>query len=226
MASKERTEKLIKGLYDAVVAYDDVRVVELSKAVIEEGVNAYDAVTKGLAAAMEQVGKLYAKQEYFVPELLVCADALYAGLEILKPHIKTNSAEAQVKRQIVLGVVEGDIHNIGKNLVKIMFDAAGWIVHDLGEDVKLERFVEEQQRTKADIVGISALMTTSMLAMPRIIKMIRAKNHNVIIMVGGAPLTLDTAKQYGADGYAESAATAVQEAIRLIEARGITLRGK
>jgi methanogenic corrinoid protein MtbC1 len=217
MPSKEKRDTLIKGLFDAVVAYDDKRVIELSREVIAEGVDAYDAVRHGLAAAMEKVGELYARQEYFVPELLVCADALYAGLEILKPHIRVNPYENKAPRQIVLGVVEGDIHNIGKNLVKIMFDAAGWTVHDLGQDVKLSRFVEEQQKTNADVVGISALMTTSMLAMPRVIQMLRARNPDTVIMVGGAPLTLGTAKQYGADGYAESAATAVQEALRLVE---------
>ena len=216
MASTERAEELLKGLYDAVVAYDEERAVELSKAVLEEGVDAYDAVLNGLAAAMEKVGELYANKEYFVPELLLCSDALYAGMDILRPHIKLNSAEDQVQRQIVLGVVEGDIHNIGKNLVKIMFDAAGWTVHDLGEDVKLERFVEEQQRTASEVVGISALMTTSMLAMPKVVEMIRAKDSKVIIMLGGAPLTREIASQYGADGYADSAATAVQEALRLV----------
>jgi methanogenic corrinoid protein MtbC1 len=219
MASTERAEELLKGLYDAVVAYDEERAVELSKAVLEEGVDAYDAVLNGLAAAMEKVGELYANKEYFVPELLLCSDALYAGMDILRPHIKLDSAEDQVQRQIVLGVVEGDIHNIGKNLVKIMFDAAGWTVHDLGEDVKLERFVEEQQRTASEVVGISALMTTSMLAMPKVVEMIRAKDSKVIIMLGGAPLTREIASQYGADGYADSAATAVKEASKLVEKR-------
>ena len=219
MASTERAEELLKGLYDAVVAYDEERAVELSKAVLKEGVDAYDAVLNGLAAAMEKVGELYANKEYFVPELLLCSDALYAGMDILRPHIKLNSAEDQVQRQIVLGVVEGDIHNIGKNLVKIMFDAAGWTVHDLGEDVKLERFVEEQQSTASEVVGISALMTTSMLAMPKVVEMIRAKDSKVIIMLGGAPLTREIASQYGADGYADSAATAVKEAVKLVEKR-------
>jgi methanogenic corrinoid protein MtbC1 len=219
MASTERAEQLLKGLYDAVVAYDEERAVELSKAVLEEGVDAYDAVVNGLAAAMEKVGELYANKEYFVPELLLCSDALYAGMDILRPHIKLDSAEAQVQRQIVLGVVEGDIHNIGKNLVKIMFDAAGWTVHDLGEDVKLERFVEEQQRTASEVVGISALMTTSMLAMPKVVEMLRAKDSKVIIMLGGAPLTREIASSYGADGYADSAATAVKEASKLVEKR-------
>lgn len=215
MASEERTKEILKELYDAVVAYDEETAVKLSKIVLEEGVDTYEAVTNGLAAGMHRAGELYAKHEYFVPQVLLCSDALYAGLDILRPHIKAESA-SQVKRQIVIGTVEGDIHDIGKNLVKIMFDAAGWIVHDLGSDVTLERFAEEQARTNSDVVGLSALMTTTMLAMPKVIQMIKARNPNVAIMVGGAPLSRDIAQQYGADGYADNAGEAVQETINML----------
>jgi len=215
MSSEERTQELIKGLYDAVVNMDEEAAVELSRAILKEGIDAYQAVTNGLAAAMQKVGELYANKEYFVPELLLCADALYAGLDVLRPHIKAEKME--VKGQIVIGVVEGDIHDIGKNLVKIMFDAAGWTVHDLGRDVKIERFMEEQQRTNSNIVALSALMTTSMMAIPKVVQMIKALNPNVAVMVGGAPLTREIATSYGADGYADTAANAVQEAVRLVE---------
>lgn len=214
MASKERTQEIFKALYDAVVAYDEKASAELSQTALEEGIEAYDAVMSGLSAGMEKVGQLYASHEYFVPQLLLCADALYAGLEILRPHIKRHEEEAKLK--IVLGTVEGDIHDIGKNLVKIMFDAAGWTVYDLGKDVKIERFAEEQERTASDVVALSALMTTSMLAMPSIIKMVKAVNPNVAIMVGGAPLTPEIAKRYGADGYAGNAGEAVRETVSVI----------
>ncbi len=214
MASEERTRELLKGLSDAVVAFDEEAVGKLSQAVLEEGVDAYDAVMNGLAAGMVEVGGLYEKKVYYVPELLLCADALYAGLDILRPHIK--SREGDLKGQVVIGTVEGDVHDIGKNLVRMMFEAAGWTVHDLGRDVKLERFVEEQLRTDADIVALSALMSTSMLAIPKVIEMIRARNPNVAIMVGGAPITEEVSKQYGADGYASHAGNAVQEAIKMI----------
>ena len=219
MASAERAQELIKGLYDSVVNMDEEAVVELSHAVLEEGIDAYEAVVKGLTAAMDRVGMLYANHEYFVPELLLCSDALYAGLDILRPHVKKETAE-DAKRQIIIGVVEGDIHDIGKNLVRIMFDAAGWTVHDLGRDVKLERFVEEQQRTNSDIVALSALMTTSMLAMPKVIQMVKAKAPNVAVMVGGAPLTREIAKGYGADGYADNAGEAVEEALNMLSRLG------
>lgn len=216
MVSNERRKQILKGLYDGVVAFDEDSVVELSKAAVQEGVDAYDAIMKGLAAGMEKVGELYVSQEYFVPELLLCADALYAGLDILRPHVKGRGSEDAGKK-IVLGVVEGDVHDIGKNLVKVMFDAAGWEVYDLGNDVQLDKFVEEQQRTGADIVGISALMTTSMLAMPRVTKMIKTRNPNVAVMLGGAPITREIATSYGADGYADNAGEAVQEAVRTVD---------
>jgi methanogenic corrinoid protein MtbC1 len=214
MASKERTEDLMKKLREAVIGMDEEAAVEHSKAVLDEGVDAYYAVMNGLAKGMDKVGQLYESQEYFVPELLLCSDALYAGLEILKPHIK--SEDEQTKGRLIIGVVEGDIHDIGKNLVKIMFEAAGWTVYDLGRDVQLIRFAEEQRRTNSDIVAISALMTTSMLALPEAVKLIKASNPNVAVMVGGAPVTRDIAKSYGADGYADNAGQVVKEAARVL----------
>ncbi len=214
MVSKERRQELLKGLYDAVVNYDEDASAKLSLVLLDEGVDPYDAVMNGLMAGMEKVGELFANHEYFVPEVLMCSDALYAGLNILQPHMKYDTTRE--KGQVVIGTIEGDVHDIGKNLVKIMFEAAGWTVHDLGKDVKLEKFVEEQMKTDSDVVAISALMTTSMLGIPKVIEMIRARNPNVAIMVGGAAITEDVAKQYGADGYAESAGNAVQEAIKMI----------
>jgi methanogenic corrinoid protein MtbC1 len=215
LSSEERTKELIKGLHDAVVNMDEHAVAELSQAVLKEGVDAHDAVTHGLAAAMDKVGELYIEQEYYVPELLLCSDALYAGLHILQPYIKVEGV--QQKKQIVLGVVEGDFHDIGKNLVKIMFEVSGWTVHDLGSDVKLERFLEEQQKTNSDIVGMSALLTSTMLAMPVAIRMIKEQDPDVPVIVGGAPLTREIAKNYGADGYANNAVEAVEEATRVID---------
>lgn len=217
MASEERTKEILQLLYDAVVAFDEDRAAELCHAVLDEGVDPYTAVVDGLSRGMAEAGERYERMEYFVPELLLCSDALYAGLDILKPAILASGRETGVKGSIVLGVVEGDIHDIGKNLVRIMFEAAGWTVYDLGRDVKLERFVEEQARTNCEVVALSALMTTSMLAMPKVISMLRAKDARVRIMVGGAPINPDVATKFGADGYAPSAGTAVEEATRLVE---------
>ena len=217
MATEERTQEILKGLQDTLVEYDEDGVREWSQTALAEGVDPFDAAMDGLAEGMIQVGELYNKKEYFVPELLLCADALYAGLDILRPAIKASGRESGAKGSIVLGVVEGDVHDIGKNLIKMMFDVAGWNVYDLGKDVPLEKFVEEQMRTDSDVVGLSALMTTSMVSMPEIVKKLKEKNPNVRIMLGGAPITPEIVDKYGADGYAESAGTAVEEAIRLLK---------
>jgi methanogenic corrinoid protein MtbC1 len=214
MATSERTEQLIAGLHDAVVNMDEDAAREISEAVVREGVDAYYALTRGLTAAMEEVGELYSTHVYFVPELLLCADAVYAGLDVLRPHIK--SADAEDKRRLIIGTVEGDIHDIGKNLVRVMFEAASWEVLDLGRDVQLKRFAEEQERFHADVVALSALMTTSMLAMPKAIELVKGVDESVAVLVGGAPLNEDIAAGYGADGYAADAGQAVQEANRIL----------
>jgi corrinoid protein of di/trimethylamine methyltransferase len=216
MEKEKLRDELVKDLSDAVVDMDEDKAKEISQRVLDEGLNAYDAIMNGLAAGMVIVGDLYDKHEYFVPELLMCADALYAGLDILKPHIKPEDLGASGKGQVVIGTVQGDVHDIGKNIIKMMFEVAGFTVHDLGRDVPLEKFVEEQMRTDSDIVALSAMMTTTMMGMKKVVQMIKEKNPNVAIMLGGAPVTKDVTELFGADGYAESAGNAVQEAIKMI----------
>ncbi|MDR3604970.1 MAG: B12-binding domain-containing protein [Desulfomonilaceae bacterium] len=215
MASEEKRAEILKNLSEGVVEYDEDRVKEYSNIALDEKMDAYDAIMNGLAAGMEIVGDLYDRQEYFVPEILMCADALYAGLDILKPHLKIDDASG-VKGQVVIGTVQGDVHDIGKNLIKMMFDVGGFTVHDLGRDVPLEKFAEEQLKTDSEIVALSAMMTTTMMGMKKVIAMIKEKNPDVAIMLGGAPVTKDVANLFGADGYAESAGNAVQEAIKMI----------
>ena len=217
MATEERTKEILEALRVAVVDFEEDDTVKWAKIAVDEGVDPFTATMEGLAEGMIEAGERYNKKEYFVPELLMCGDALYAGLDILKPAVEASGRQSEAKGSIVLGVVEGDVHDIGKNLVKIMFDVAGWTVYDLGKDVPLDKFVEEQIRTDSDIVGLSALMTTSMLAMPEIIKRLRARNPNVRIILGGAPINPEVAEKYGADGYAKSAGTAVDEAMKLIK---------
>ncbi|MFQ5484033.1 MAG: B12-binding domain-containing protein [Desulfobacterales bacterium] len=216
MATEEVRQEILKTLDEGVVEYDEDQVKEAAHRALDEGVNAYDAVMNGLAAGMEKVGELYDQQEYFVPELLMCADALYVGLDILKPHISLEDLGDKPKGQVVIGTVQGDVHDIGKNIIKLMFEVAGFTVHDLGRDVPLEKFVEEQLRTDSEIVALSAMMTTTMMGMKKVIEMIKDRNPNVAIMLGGAPVTKDTADLFGADGYAETAGNAVQEAIKMI----------
>ncbi|MGA9535065.1 MAG: corrinoid protein [Desulfobacterales bacterium] len=211
MATKE---ELLEKMKTGVVEYQEDMVKEAAQQSLDDGYVPLEMIMDGLAAGMEVVGDLYDRNEYFVPEVLMCADALYAGLDILRPHVPKD--EAGLNAQVVIGSIQGDVHDIGKNLVKMMFDVAGWDVHDLGRDVPLEKFVEEQMRTDSEVVAMSAMMTTTMLGMKKVIKMIKEKNPNVAIMLGGAPVTKDVANLFGADGYAESAGNAVSEGIKMI----------
>jgi len=207
-------EELLEVLKQAVIDYDEDTVVKASQEFADAGYLALDGIMDGLAHGMQIVGDLYEKQEYFVPEVLMCADALYKGLDILRPLVPKSAAGS--KSQVVIGSIQGDVHDIGKNLVKMMFDVAGWEVYDLGRDVPLENFVKEQMRTDAEVIAMSAMMTTTMLGMKKVIKMVKEKNPNVAIMLGGAPVTKDVAQLFGADGYAESAGNAVAEGIKMI----------
>jgi len=211
MASKE---EVLEKLKTGVVEYLEEQVKEAAQQGLDDGYGALELIMDGLAAGMEIVGDLYDRHEYFVPEVLMCADALYGGLDILRPHIPPK--EGGLNAQVVIGSIQGDVHDIGKNLVKMMFDVAGWEVHDLGRDVPLESFVEEQLKTDSEVVAMSAMMTTTMLGMKKVIQMIKDKNPNVAIMLGGAPVTQDVANLFGADGYAESAGNAVSEGIKMI----------
>lgn len=211
MATKE---ELLEKLKTGVIEYQEDMVKEAAQQALDDGYVPLEMIMDGLAAGMEVVGELYDRNEYFVPEVLMCADALYAGLAILRPHVPKQ--EGGLNAQVVIGSIQGDVHDIGKNLVKMMFDVAGWEVHDLGRDVPLEKFVEEQMRTDSEVVAMSAMMTTTMLGMKKVIKMIKEKNPNVAIMLGGAPVTKDVANLFGADGYAESAGNAVSEGIKMI----------
>ena len=206
--------ELLEKMKTGVVEYQEDMVKEAAQQSLDDGYVPLEMIMDGLAAGMEVVGDLYDRNEYFVPEVLMCADALYAGLDILRPHVPKD--ETGLNAQVVIGSIQGDVHDIGKNLVKMMFDVAGWEVHDLGRDVPLEKFVEEQMRTDSEVVAMSAMMTTTMLGMKKVIKMIKEKNPNVAIMLGGAPVTKDVANLFGADGYAESAGNAVSEGIKMI----------
>lgn len=215
MVSPEKKKEILERLKRGVIEYDEEAVRAAANEAISLGIDAQEAIFDGLVPGMEEVGRLYEEQEYFVPEMLMCADAMYAGLDILKPHLKKK--DFGVKGQVVMGVVQGDVHDIGKNIVKMMFDVAGFEVHDLGRDVPLEKFVEEQLRTDSEIVALSAMMTTTMVGMKEVIRQIKEKNPKAKIMIGGAPVTEEIAEKWGADGYAKDANNALKEAIRMIK---------
>lgn len=214
MVTEQKEKELLEKLKNAVIQYDEDAAKEAAQEALDVGMNANDAIFNGLVSGMEEVGRLFEAQEYFVPELLMCADALYAGLDILKPHVQ--QLDLGVKGSVVIGTVEGDVHDIGKNIVKMMFDVAGFTVYDLGRDVPLDKFVEEQLKTDSDLVCLSAMMTTTMTGMKKVIDDLHAKNPNVKIMIGGAPVSQDIAEKWGADGYAKDANNALKDAINMI----------
>ncbi len=215
MVPEEKQKEILERLQNGVIEFEEDEVIEAANEAVELGMDAYKAVMDGLAAGMDVVGEYFAGGEYFVPEVLMCADALYAGLDILRPRIEFDPTK-QVKGTVVIGTVEGDIHDIGKNLVKLMFEIAGFTIHDLGRDVPLDDFVEKYLQTDADIVCMSAMMTTTMIGMPVVIEKVRAKNPNAKIMIGGAPISEDIAKKWGADATGEDAPNALQEALNMI----------
>ncbi|HHW40791.1 MAG TPA: cobalamin-binding protein [Syntrophomonadaceae bacterium] len=209
-------ERLFRELSDAVVEMDEERAVAVAKAIVENNLDAYEAIEKGLSDGMCRAGRLFEEEEYFVPELLICSDAMYAGLDVLRPHIKPNGEGPRYK--VVIGVIEGDTHDIGKNLVKIMLETSGFEVIDLGRDIPPKKFVDEARKTGAKIIGISTLMTTTMDGMQEVIRLLEAENvrDRFKVMIGGGPVSQSFADRIGADGYAENAAEAVKLARKLV----------
>lgn len=214
----DNKEVLFKKLADSVVDMDEELAVAISNEVIEHNYDAFEAIDKGLSAGMEKAGKLFEEEEYFIPELLMCSEAMYAGLDILKPHIKVDKSE--VKLKVIIGVVEGDTHDIGKNLVKIMLETSGFDVIDLGRDVPPSIFVERAKEEKASIIALSTLMTTTMDAMAEVIRILEKENirEKFKIMIGGGPISQGFADKIGADGYSVNAAEAVRLARKLVTA--------
>jgi corrinoid protein of di/trimethylamine methyltransferase len=223
--SRDKSE-IFQGLSDAVVNLEEEKARAIAGEAVENRIDAYEAVDRGLAHGMERAGKLFEEDEYFVPELLIAADAMYAGLAVLRPHIKV-SAERTPGRAVI-GVVEGDTHDIGKNLVKIILEAKGFQVLDLGRDVPPAVFAEKAAELDSDIIALSTLMTTTMAGMARVIEILRetGRRERVKVMVGGAPISAGFAQKIGADGYSANAVEAGDLAVRLVDElrSGIALR--
>lgn len=211
----DKQEYLIK-LSDAVLEMRDEAAVSLAEAYVKEGYPAMEGIMQGLAAGMHRATALFEQEEYYIPEILLCSDAMNEGLAVLRPHIPQSSMEAKLK--IVIGVVQGDSHDIGKNLVKIMLETAGYEVYDLGKDVPLSLFVEKAREVNADIVAISTLMSTTMKEMQRVIELLEEAGirNRVKVIVGGAPVSQIFADRIGADGYSDTAVAAVKLVERLL----------
>ncbi len=188
------------------------KVEELVKKALEENLLPKDILENGLIKGMDIIGAKFKKNEVYIPEVLIAARAMHAGMSILRPKL----AETGVKNigTIVIGTVKGDLHDIGKNLVKMMLEGAGFEVIDLGIDVSTDKFVEAVKEHKPNIIAMSALLTTTMVNMPEVIKALEAAGlrDKVKIMIGGAPITQNYADQIGADGCSPDAASAVDKA--------------
>lgn len=208
----EKKEALAE-LERCVLEMEDDTVISAAEAYIAAGYDAYEGITEGLSRGMEKAGRLYEEEEYFVPELLICSDAMYNGLDVLRPHLKKEKEDSS-KCVVIIGVVEGDTHDIGKNLVKIMMETAGFDVHDLGRDVPVETFVEKAKELKQGIICMSTLMTTTMDNMRLVQQRITEEGlrKQFKIMVGGGPLSQSFANRIGVDAYTANAAEAVKRA--------------
>lgn len=209
-------EVLFQQIADAVVEMEEDTVEELAEQSLSEGIDAYETIDSGLAKGMERAGQLFDEEEYFVPELLMCSDAMNAGIDVLKPHLKSENVSK--KGRIVIGVVEGDTHDIGKNLVRLMLETGGFEVLDLGRDIPPAEFVSKAEEYGADIIGIATLMTTTMPGMKEVVDILSSKGirDKFKVIIGGGPISPAFAKKIGADGYARNAADAVKVAEGLL----------
>ncbi len=210
-------ENLINDSIRSVIEGDEDAAITVANAIIAEGINPVEIISKGFAKGMIKVGDLFENEEYALPEVLLSADAMQAALDLLSPHIPREEVEKKLGK-VVIGTVQGDIHDIGKRIVATMLEVYGFEVYDLGRDVPLENFIEKVIEVDADIVAASALMTTTMVAQKMLHEALQEAGirDKVKLMVGGAAVTQEWADQIGADGYAEEVTEAVKRAKQLV----------
>ena len=209
---------LLSQMAEAVVDMDEDLVEEAATEYVNAGHDALEGITSGLSAGMEEVGHLYEEQEYYIPELLICSEVMYKGMDILRPHLNKVSTDDKVKLKAVVGVVEGDTHDIGKNLFKIMLETQGFEVFDLGRDVPPDQFIDKAKEFGANLIGMSTLMTTTMKNMEVTIEKLKEAGirDSIVVMVGGGPISHDFAMKIGADGYEAEASRAAETAKQLV----------
>lgn len=210
-------DRLARGVRDM----DEELAMKAARDALENDIEALTAINEGLVKGMNEAGRLYEEEEYFVPELLLCSDAMYAGMNILSPYLQRCDEKEKVR--VVIGVVEGDTHDIGKNLVKLMLDVDGFEIFDLGRDVPLADFVSKAKEVDAHVICLSTLMSTTMDGMSRVIDLLKKEGlrEKITVLVGGGPISQSFAASIGADGYAENATKAVRLAKRLLSQKGV-----
>lgn len=205
-----------EDITEAVIEMNDNKVGNLVQEALQARHDPGEILENGLIPGMKEVARLFACKEYFVPEVLLASESFYAGFNLIIPLLKRSGK--QLKAKVVMGVVEGDIHDIGKNIVKVMFEASGFEVVDLGRDIPNKQFIDAVERESPKILALSSLMTTTITRMQEIIEMLE-RNHlreGLKVIVGGAPVNEEFARNIKADGYSPDAPSAVQLAERLL----------
>ena len=206
---------VLEQIKEQVIAGNAKKVKEYTDAAVAEGLDVSLILNDGLIAGMNVIGALFKNDEVYVPEVLIAARAMHTGLAAIKPLIA--SAGLKEKGIVVIGTVKGDMHDIGKNLVIMMLEGAGYKVIDLGTDVPTEKFLRAVEDEHPQVVGVSALLTTTMPQMQETVKRLREYGNRIKIVVGGAPISAKFAREIGADGYAADAASAVEKVSELIQ---------
>lgn len=216
MTSKE---EYLEKMANMVIEEEDEEIADLCREYLKEGYDPEDGIFNGLIKGMNEVGKLYEDEEYYISDLLICSDAMYNGIDVLKENMEVKDDNKLATA--VIGVVEGDTHDIGKNLVKLMLEIAGFNMIDLGKDVPAEKFVDEALSNNAQFIMMSTLMTTTMDNMRSVIDLLNERKirDDFIVMIGGGPVSESFAEEIGADAYSENASEAVKVAKSLLEKR-------
>jgi corrinoid protein of di/trimethylamine methyltransferase len=209
---------LFEELERAVLEGNAEETERLVKALLEKGVNPLEIIDKGCVPGIERAGELFDAEEFYLPELIIAGDAMKRAMAVLEPELKKSDLGRKSLGKVVIGTVEGDMHDIGKSIVASMLSGAGFDVLDLGVDVSIERFLEEARETEADIVGLSALLTSTVAKQEEFLRVLESQGlrQRFRVMVGGAPVTEEWAIRMGADGYAEDAVSAVRLARSLV----------
>lgn len=211
-------KELLEQLSDYVFDMKDEEIAEVAQEYLDTGYNPLDGITEGLVDGMNRAGLMYEEEEYFITDLLLCSDAMYNGLEVLKPHLSKELNEGEITYKCVIGVVEGDTHDIGKNLVKIMLETAGFELYDLGRDVPLKNFIETAKEVDAQLICLSTLMTTTMPGMKKVVEMLKEEDmyDKTKVMIGGGPVSKAYCDKIGAQGYSINAVEATKLAKLLV----------
>ncbi|MHA2225251.1 MAG: cobalamin B12-binding domain-containing protein [Candidatus Hodarchaeales archaeon] len=212
------TEHLIEALKKSIEEYEPDNAKRIAKELLEAKVDPLEVIEEILNPTMEEIGEKFDKMEIFLPELAVAAEAMQSATSILTEQLK-ESGTTKTRGKVVIGTVHGDIHEIGKDIVKIMLEVSGFEVYDLGKNVPSMQFIEKAQEVGADVIALSALMTTTMMSQKEVLELLEAlgKRDDFLVIIGGAPTTEAWQKEIGADGWAEAAGGAGKLAIKLIE---------